>query len=239
MPRARSVRHSGIVLTTLFFLFACTVSLSAHWQASAAASRFGDSLTRGETANNHHSAGNTYNAEDEMHFGPRKGRLTARIAAARKQFLAILSTQNGCSNFFNAATARFNGSAKSSDLFGAMEIRLLWPPQRFAVGAKSTQGNPSSPIFVNPNGPFFVFIPATYSVGLFSVSTSDLVGPYSTGTINAEVTILAHEFAHTINAIPSDSAPLNDLGSGTNVGLSVANTNEILMHCSPAISKVH
>jgi hypothetical protein len=216
-----------------------TASLSAHWQASATASRFGDSVSRGETANNDHSAGNTYNAEDGTHFAPTKGRLAARIAAARKQFLAILSTQNGCSNFFNAAAARFNGSAKSSDLFGNMEIQLLWPPQRFTVGAKSTQGNPSAPIFVNPNGPFFVFIPATYTVGLFSVSTTNSVGPYPTGTINAEVTILAHEFAHTINAIPADSAPLNDLGSGTNVGLSVASTNEILMYCSSAISKVH
>jgi hypothetical protein len=228
-----------MVLTTLFFLFVFTSSLSAHWQASAIAGRFEDSLNRWETANTDHSAGNTYDAEDEMHHAPTKGRLTARITAARKQFLAILSRENGCSTFFNAATARFNGSAKSSDLFGAVEIRLLWPPQRFTVGAKSTQGNPSAPIFVNPNGPFFVFIPATYTVGLFSVSTSDLVGPYPTGTINAEVTILAHEFAHTINAIPSDSAPLSGLGSGTNVGLSVANTNEILMYCSSAISKVH
>lgn len=122
--------------------------------------------------------------------------------------------------FNNAVTDFTEGSnAPASDIFAAVDIRLN--PNRPTVGAQTEQGSGTQgPIFVNPNGPFFIPMPGTPTYS---------IGPYQAGTPQAQVTILFHEFAHKIDAVPADSG---------NVPLSMANTNTVLGNCQQQVNQI-
>jgi hypothetical protein len=83
------------------------------------------------------------------------------------------------------------------------------------VGAETTQGTgQNSEIWINAN-PSGAFLGGTAQMGSFT-----------TGSLGGEVTMILHELAHTLAAIPEDS------GSQTQ---SVDNTNTILKYCEKAI----
>jgi RHS repeat-associated protein len=154
--------------------------------------------------------------------------ITPGAINVREIIVRILSGKNPCSGAFNDAAARFTEGANPSaaDIFGSDSIRLN--PTAPTVGAQSEQSSGAgSTMFVNPNGTFFILMPGTHTY---------FVGPFAGGTPAAQVTILFHEFAHTISAIPQDGQALLGLGSGANLGQSKANTNMILNNCSAQIT---
>ncbi len=159
--------------------------------------------------------------------GPSGPYITPGAASARESILSILSSQNECSSYFNGVTARFSGGADplAASLFGNIDLRLN--PGPATVGAQSFENiGWVAPIFINPNGPFFISIPGTRTYQ---------VGPYRGGTTQAQVLILFHEFDHTIGGIPADGEALGGLGR-SNIGASGANTNVVLSHCVSQIN---
>jgi hypothetical protein len=94
------------------------------------------------------------------------------------------------------------------------------------TGAETTQGTgPDSEIRINRNGPFFresAFIRGTSTTRFLNI------GRFGGNTLQAQVTMILHEFAHNLNLIPSDSR---------NPNRSVENTKSILDRCKEAINK--
>jgi hypothetical protein len=93
-----------------------------------------------------------------------------------------------------------------------------------AVGAGST-------ITLNSNGAFFVYrapVSVRLSGGgpLIPQSTRQLhVGSYSGGSLNAQITVLLHEYGHIVGLLPVDR------GEAGSALLSTQNTDTVLDHC--------
>ena len=145
---------------------------------------------------------------------------------ARNAVIGILSSDNSCSAWLNSAAALFGDMVNGDDqistdsYFEAQDVRLAKAPG--TVGAQTQQGaGMSATIFINPNGPFFNAFSSAMGNKVMQV------GPFNGGTLSAQISILLHEFSHTLNAIPSDH---------NNVTQSVENTNTVIRHCRRQIS---
>jgi hypothetical protein len=136
--------------------------------------------------------------------------------------LTILSNSNSCSDFFNNSAVELTGeNSSAADIFKRTDIRLN-PAAPVQTAGQSEQGSGSSgPIFINPNSAFF------NSTGTINGQQVPLnIGPYTGGTLQAQETILGHEFAHKVYAIPPDRG---------DAGQSQQNTTTVLNHCSNQI----
>lgn len=164
----------------------------------------------------------------------------------------ILNGKSPCAQFFQQGAKSFLGAdtPSASDLFGSDSIvkdkdgpaKLTKSADGNTISqpyaAKTSEGTgANSTIDLNPNGAFFnstAFF--ANSMGSGSPATGDLtIGgsdnprQYAGGSIQAQATILLHEFAHTINLIPSD---------GGDATQSLKNTQTILDHCKDEIDKL-
>jgi RHS repeat-associated protein len=150
--------------------------------------------------------------------------VTPGAAAARQAVITLLSGKNPCSAFFNNAAGAFSEGSQPSAvaIFQAVDIRGF--STGAGIAAETDQGTGwTSPIFVNSNGAFY------NAVGIVNFQAKTLsVGPYTGGTLQAQMVTLLHEFAHDINAVPRDTDKPNDPQSA-------ANTDTILNHCEKAI----
>ncbi|HEV2349667.1 MAG TPA: RHS repeat-associated core domain-containing protein [Terriglobia bacterium] len=129
--------------------------------------------------------------------------------------MGILSGQNACSDFFDAAASAFSGSANA--IFSAIDVGTFSGDPM--VAGRSTQGaGASRPILLNdnPKGGFFHNLPGFVN------------GIYSSGSLGAQITTFLHEFGHTVNALQPDH---------DNMGLSIDNTWTVMDHCKQQINQ--
>jgi hypothetical protein len=137
---------------------------------------------------------------------------------AREAVLNILSGANDCAQFFGGAVGN------AAEIFGQVQIRLAsgMPP---LTGAATTQGTfANSTIFLNTSGAFFQAVTAGgqgVQAGAFP-----RVGSFFANSPQARMSILLHEFAHNVNAVPSDKG---------NPAQSAKNTKTIEENCGEAI----
>ena len=136
---------------------------------------------------------------------------------ARNALLSTLTNANPCWAFFNAATSK-SGMGSPGQTFADTDVRLN-PSAPISVGGQSEQGSGSNgPIFINPNSAF-----SHGTVSMNGQPTAISIGPFKGGTNGAQEGILAHEFGHKTNAIPSD---------GKSVDQSWKNTDTVMHYCA-------
>lgn len=143
----------------------------------------------------------------------------------RNAVLGILSTQNSCSAFFDAAAATLPGAngATAAQIFSAVDIRLyVAPPTTGAVTQEGKGANGA--IFVNKSGPFF----NTFGTVNGKVQSLNVAPGYSGGFSATKTLIMLHELGHLVGALPVD---------GNNQALSNKNTETIIQNCSKEIGK--
>jgi RHS repeat-associated protein len=138
----------------------------------------------------------------------------------RAAVLNILSGENDCANFFAEAVSN------PAEIFGQVQIRLgsSLPARTPAATTQGTFAN--STIFLNPNGQFF----SAVTGGGSGVQAGALraVGSFSPMSPQARMSIMLHEFAHNVNAVPSDKR---------NPAQSAKNTKTIENNCGEAIKQ--
>ena len=141
-----------------------------------------------------------------------------KLEEAKKGLNIILSLDTECSKFFLS-----EGTSKDPvKLLEDTPIRA--DTTTGTIGAHTKQGTgPEHPIFVNLAGPAF-------NSSVFdkkgNLVRNPRFGSFRANTLEARITILAHELAHKVGAIPKDS----DAKGG-----SVGNTNTILQECEKDI----
>jgi hypothetical protein len=129
--------------------------------------------------------------------------VTPGAADARNALLGILDSNNSCSQFFDGAAAKLPGAngASAAQIFSAVDIRLS-PGTPASEGASTQQGSgKEGPIFVNPSGPFF----KSSGIVDFKMTSLNVASGFPGGEPRTQKLILAHELAHKVGAIPSDS----------------------------------
>jgi len=174
------------------------------------------------------------------------GRHGASIISARDDVLAILQTENGCSAWFEEA------SADTADVFRSLPYELVegenattvhmsqgftaerwknpWAAMAFEDGGKN------STIQLNTNGAFFKSTSPVNQVGpprwlepSFALRVLR-VGWFSGDTVQAQITILLHELGHVVGRLPEDGDSWD--------GRSAENTGEVLRHCRTEIRNI-
>ncbi|MBS1840231.1 MAG: hypothetical protein JSS69_01465 [Acidobacteria bacterium] len=175
-----------------------------------------------------------------LHLGSR-GQLISR---ARSRVLAILSAENGCTNWYRKSepdaeeifrslhfVIDLSGNAeivKREDSFGHPEY--LHP---YVAHARQQEGS-GAEIVLNASGAFF----QKYArVSFFSAPPGQInqpvrllvVGDFSGDSEQARILTLLHEFAHVVGLLPPDS------GSPSAALLSVQNTRAVLKNCKSQI----
>lgn len=171
------------------------------------------------------------------------GKEGVKISEAREQVLAILSTQNACSEWFESKDP-FPGQTFRSlnfqvDRRGQNEV-FEFPQSsgtvtlRHPYVAWATQdGGPFSTITLNAYGAFYRpqgRVEKMNNEGgplrLDGMRTLT-VGPYEGSTLAAQIVTLLHELGHVIDLLPHDGDDVE--------GSSIHNTNEVLRHCQPEV----
>jgi RHS repeat-associated protein len=181
--------------------------------------------------------------------GPHAGGHGGAIDRAKQLVLQILSGDNECARFFNiyakdyeyAVDSILSSSTPAADIFSSDNITedpkgpslitkedngMLAQPW---AGMTSQSTGWNSDISLNGNGAFFnysAFIKGTTNRGDLTIGGTTNGREYGGNTPEARVTILFHELAHNIDAIPTDSS---------SAGQSTKNTQTILDHCKGAI----
>ena len=142
--------------------------------------------------------------------GPWSG-ITVAAAGAND----ILSHKNPCSQWLDRAASKLSPPTTAAAVFNAVQI----VPSNLggAAGAAVQGSGATGPIWINPWGSAYP------PVG--GVSYPNL--PYAAGSVPWGMTVLLHELAHKLNAIPLDH---NDPVQ------SQANTTDVLKHCQSAIN---
>lgn len=136
---------------------------------------------------------------------PSNAYVTPVAQLARNKLLSALTNANPCWAFFNAATSK-SGMGSPGQTFANTDVRLN--PGDVLVGGWSAQGSGSQgPIFINPNSAF-----SNSSVPVNGQNIAISIGPFKGATMGAQEGILAHEFGHKTNAIPSDATSKNNPG---------------------------
>lgn len=149
----------------------------------------------------------------------------------------ILRQANDCSNFFNnspivQAFGMINevSGHGPTDALGFFNTDTLKPstttpnnnPYPNSVGAETTEyTGANSVISINAN-----------RSGAFVGGYSGQLGPFATGSLAGQVTMMLHELAHTVGAIGPDNAAAVKAGYPT----SQDNTKTVLKHCRKAIA---
>ena len=131
----------------------------------------------------------------------------------RSDVVKLLRGDNPCSQWFKTGT----GSA--ADIISKVPILLANPAPGPSQGpdAWTSQGDPSDPIYVVPNGRFYSN----------SISGNPVGDSFEPGSYGAQMTILLHELAHKVNIIPPDGV----LANGAPPNQSELNTTAVLNHC--------
>jgi len=161
------------------------------------------------------------------------------IARARSSVLAILSTENSCTDWYRqlepVPSEIFRSLHFEVDISGNEEIFKregtsgeLEYLQPYVARSRQEVGS-GSEIMLNANGAFFkqyarvrnsITPPNSYTNVRFLV-----VGDFIGDTAQARILTLLHEFAHVVGLIPADS------GTPSAAFLSVQNTKTVLKNC--------
>ena len=171
------------------------------------------------------------------------GKLGLPLARARSEVLAILASDNACTEWFaakdSAPADTFRSLIFSIDRHGQENIlesesRNALRYYRQPYVARATQdGGANTGITVNANGAFYReqgTVQKLRDDGFpFRTDGTRLltVGAYMGSTLEAQMVTLLHEFGHVIDLLPEDADNLD--------GRSVRNTDEVLRHCRPEI----
>jgi hypothetical protein len=167
------------------------------------------------------------------------GKAGVKIARAREGVLAILRSDNACTEWFASKDATPAATFQSlsflldkhgpQDIFesAAVESILLW--RQPYVASATQDGGPHTSIMINANGAFYR--PQGNVLKVFQEGgpvQSDgtrllTVGSYRGDTLQAEMVTLLHELGHIIDLLPEDADNLD--------GKSVKNTDAVLRHC--------
>lgn len=171
------------------------------------------------------------------------GKLGLPLARARSEVLAILVSDNACTEWFAAKdpapSDTFRSLTFSIDRHGQENVlesdsknALRYYRQPYV--ARATQdGGANTGITVNANGAFYReqgTVQKLREDGFpFRTDGTRLltVGAYMGSTLEAQMVTLLHEFGHVIDLLPEDADNLD--------GKSVRNTDEVLRHCRPEI----
>lgn len=167
------------------------------------------------------------------------GKRGQSIFRARDKVLEILQTENACSAWYRtkdadpAATFRTLTFALDSD--SDLYVRMIPEPGgiqliRNPYVAKVVQGDgPNTRVTLNINGAFFFsmanVVDQRFEGGPvnFRSARPIQVGPYSGGSLRAQVLALLHEFGHVIDLLPMDHDDYE--------GKSRQNTADVLHAC--------
>jgi hypothetical protein len=184
-----------------------------------------------------------YRCNDEADLVPAElstlGKAGVKIARAREGVLAILRSDNACTEWFASKDATPAATFQSlsfvldkhgpQDIFesAAAESILLW--RQPYVASATQDGGPHTSITINANGAFYR--PQGNVLKVFQEGgpvQSDgtrllTVGSYRGDTLQAEMVTLLHELGHIIDLLPEDADNLD--------GKSVKNTDTVLRHC--------
>ena len=173
---------------------------------------------------------------DDLNTMGKQGQL---ILHARDKVLAILQTENACTDWYRAKNpdpaAVFRTLTFSVDRSGDGFVRetpatpgieMIHNPY---VASVVQDGGPSSTVTLNANGAFF-FPAANVVEDRFQGGPVDFrgaraiqVGPYAGGSFRAQVLVLLHEFGHVIDLLPEDRDDRD--------GKSRQNTLDVLRAC--------
>ncbi len=167
------------------------------------------------------------------------GKQGQKILLARQRVLGILQTENACTEWYRSKdpdpAATFRTLTFSLDHQGEAYVRKTYEPGEMDlirspyVASVVQGGGPYATVTINVNGGFF------YATATVLKSRKDggplyfqgarvlRVGPYSGGTLNAQVVALLHEFGHVIDLLPRDWDDYE--------GKSQQNTAEVLRFC--------
>ncbi len=167
------------------------------------------------------------------------GKQGQKILLARQKVLEILQTENACTEWYRSKdadpAATFRTLTFSLDHQGEAYVRKTNEPGELDIirspyVASVTQGGgPYATVTINVHGGFF------YQTGTVVKDHKDggplnfqgprplRVGPYSGGTLHAQVVALLHEFGHVIDLLPPDWDDYE--------GKSQQNTAEVLRFC--------
>ncbi len=167
------------------------------------------------------------------------GKAGVKIARAREGVLAILRSDNGCTEWFASKdatpAATFQSLSFVLDKHGPQDIFesalaesiLLW--HQPYVASATQDGGPHTSITINANGAFYRpqgnVLKVFQEGGPVQSDGSRLltVGAYRGDTLPAQMVTLLHEFGHIIDLLPEDADNLD--------GKSVKNTDAVLRHC--------
>lgn len=171
------------------------------------------------------------------------GKLGGPVARAREEVLAILESENACTEWLAskdpAPADTFRSLTFSIDRHGQERVlesnlRETLRTYRQPYVARATQdGGANTEITVNANGAFYreqgtVEMLREDGGPLRTDGTRVLtVGAYPGSTPEAQMVTLLHEFGHVIDLLPEDADNLD--------GRSVRNTDEVLRHCRTEI----
>jgi hypothetical protein len=167
------------------------------------------------------------------------GKAGVKIERAREGVLAILRSDNACTEWFASKdatpAATFQSLSFVLDKDGPQNIfelaqaesALLW--KQPYVASATQDGGPHTAITINANGAFYR--PQGNVLKVFQEGgpvQSDgarllTVGSYRGDTLPAQMVTLLHEFGHIIDLLPEDADNLD--------GKSVKNTDAVLRHC--------
>ncbi len=167
------------------------------------------------------------------------GKAGVKIARARVGVLAILRSDNACTEWFASKdatpAATFQSLSFVLDKDGPQNIFelaqaesvLLW--KQPYVASATQDGGPYTAITINANGSFYRpqgnVLRVLQEGGPVHADGARLltVGSYRGDTLPAQMVTLLHEFGHIIDLLPEDADNLD--------GKSVKNTDAVLRHC--------
>jgi len=165
------------------------------------------------------------------------------VARARDHVIEILQSKNSCSAWFQEvdpnAASTFASLKLVIETNGPQEV-LSWRSHpgemlfKHPYSARALEdGGGNSIVVLNAKGAFFAHSAVVLerdNTGRLRPSGSRylLIGPYTGGTLAAQITILLHELGHVVGRLPDDSDELS--------GQSSRNTAEVLGFCRKQIN---
>jgi hypothetical protein len=173
------------------------------------------------------------------------GKAGVKIARAREEVLAILRSDNACTEWFASKDATpaptFQSLSFILDKHGPQDIFesaladsiLLW--RQPYVASATQDGGAHTAITINAHGAFYrpqgTVLKVSQEGGPVHSDGARLltVGSYRGDTIQAQMVTLLHELGHIIDLLPEDADNLD--------GKSVKNTDAVLRHCRTEIEE--
>ena len=182
--------------------------------------------------------------EEPLSFNPDK--TYPAVAPARQAMIALLSTENACSDWLTQS------DSDVLETFRSLNYRILksgpdyvvkergdngdWIEHGPYIASTAQNGGRGATILINANGAFFHSMGDIYmrawSTGVpLRTGRARMIhaGPYDGGSFRAQIVTLLHELAHAVGAIPEDDP------ARFGVGKSQKNTELVLLHCKSDI----